>query len=96
MVMTTTSLIGAMAALVSMIALAPQAHKIYKLGHARDISGATFAILSASYILWGAYGVLLGDGPIIVTNTVCLGLAGFILAMKLRPKQPGTPDPDSR
>ena len=82
--MTTTSLIGAMAALASMIALAPQVRKIHKLGHARDISGATFAILCASYILWTAYGLLLMDWPIIVTNIVCLGLAGFILTVKLR------------
>ena len=82
--MTTTSLIGALAALASMTALAPQARKIYKAGHARDISGATFAILSASYILWAVYGVLLADWPIIVTNIVCVCLAGFILFVKLR------------
>ncbi len=96
--MTLTSLIGALAAIVSMIALAPQALKIHKLGHARDISGATFAILCASYILWGAYGVLLGDWPIMVTNAVCMVLAGFILAVKLRTgkQDEGTTHGDSR
>ena len=86
--MTTTSLIGALAALASMTALAPQARKIHKAGHARDISGATFALLAASYTLWAAYGVLLADWPIIVTNFVCLGLAGFILFVKLRTTDP--------
>ena len=84
--MTTTSIIGALAALASMTALAPQARKIHKAGHARDISGATFALLSTSYLLWAAYGLLLTDWPIIVTNFVCLGLAGFILFVKLRPR----------
>ena len=82
--MTITSLMGALAALASMTALIPQARKIHKLGHAHDISGATFAILSASYVLWMAYGVLLVDWPIIITNVVCLGLGVFILKVKLQ------------
>ncbi len=82
--MTTTSIIGALASLASMLGLVPQAMKIYRAGHARDISGATFAILVAAYLLWTAYGLLLSDWPLIITNVVCLGLAGFILAVKIR------------
>src|SRR5262245_36629989 len=99
--MTLTSLFGTLAALASMIALAPQARKIHKLGHARDISGATFAILCASYVFWMVYGLLLTNWPIIVTNIVCLVLAGFILAVKIRTAREegeaeGTPRADSR
>ena len=91
--MTLVSVIGALAALSSMTALAPQALKIHKLGHARDISAATFAVLAASYVLWTAYGLLLMDWPIIATNIVCLGLAAFILVVKFRTRGHGAENP---
>jgi hypothetical protein len=34
-----------------------------------------------------AYGLLLGQWPLIVTNGICLALSGFILAMKLLPRR---------
>ena len=92
--MTTTSLIGALASLASMTGLVPQAWKIYKARHARDISGAAFAILVTAYALWTVYGLLLTDWPLIVTNVVCLVLAGFILTVKIRTS--GTVEGDSR
>ena len=35
--------------------------------------------------LWLAYGVLLGQWPLIATNSICLGLAAFIRVMKILP-----------
>ncbi len=94
--MTTVSVIGALASLASMAGLMPQAWKIYKARHARDISGAAFAILVTAYSLWTVYGLLLMNWPLIVTNVVCLVLAGFILAVKLRTRESGTPEANSR
>jgi MtN3 and saliva related transmembrane protein len=34
--------------------------------------------------LWGLYGLLLGDGPLIVANAITLVSAGLILERKLR------------
>jgi MtN3 and saliva related transmembrane protein len=39
------------------------------------------------FALWTAYGVILGKWPLIVTNTICLGLSAFILTMKLLPQR---------
>jgi MtN3 and saliva related transmembrane protein len=38
------------------------------------------------FSLWFAYGLLLGEWPLILTNGLCLLLSGFILVMKLLPR----------
>jgi hypothetical protein len=45
-----------------------------------------YAITVAGFALWLAYGVMLGQWPLIATNGVCLLLSSFILAMKLLPR----------
>ena len=44
-----------------------------------------YAVTLLGFALWTTYGVMIGKWPLIVTNSVCLLLAGFILAMKLLP-----------
>jgi MtN3 and saliva related transmembrane protein len=48
------------------------------------ISLGTFVVLLLGIVLWLAYGVLLGDAPLIVSNGITLVLAGSILVFKLR------------
>jgi MtN3 and saliva related transmembrane protein len=60
-----------------------------------------YAVTVTGFGLWTIYGVLLGQWPIIVTNSVCLMLAGFILLMKLLPRRAKNTvadalDPDTR
>ena len=38
------------------------------------------------FSLWLGYGVLQREWPLIVPNAICLGLAAFILLMKLLPR----------
>lgn len=80
------TVIGSLAALCSMVSFTPQAWKIIKSRQTKDLSAVMYAITCAGFALWAAYGILLGQWPIIVTNTVCLMLAGFILTMKLLPR----------
>ena len=52
----------------------------------RDVSGISVAMYSAftaGVALWLAYGVLLREWPLVVANTITLGLAGTILVVKL-------------
>ena len=83
--MTPATLVGALATLASMASFTPQAVKIIRTRDASGISAATYAVTVVGFALWMAYGVLIGKWPLIVTNGVCLLLAGFILAMKLLP-----------
>jgi MtN3 and saliva related transmembrane protein len=85
--MDTVTLIGSLAALASMTSFAPQAWKIIKSRKTSDISAGMYTLTVTGFALWTAYGVMLMQWPIIVTNTVCLALAGFILTMKLLPRR---------
>ncbi|MBN8095904.1 SemiSWEET family transporter, partial [Vibrio vulnificus] len=52
----------------------------------RDVSGISlgmYSVFTLGIALWLAYGIAIGDGPIIVANLVTLTLAGSILAMKV-------------
>ncbi|MBC7952885.1 MAG: SemiSWEET transporter [Rhodospirillaceae bacterium] len=82
-----TTVIGTLAALASTASFAPQAWKIIKLRHTADISSAMYALTVTGFGLWLAYGVLLGQWPLIVTNAVCLLMSAFILVMSLLPQR---------
>lgn len=77
--------IGMAAALASTISFVPQAWKIIKTARTKDISTGMYAITVTGFALWSAYGVMIGQWPLVASNLICLGLSGFILAMKLLP-----------
>jgi MtN3 and saliva related transmembrane protein len=52
----------------------------------RDLSTGMYAVTVVGFALWTAYGIALGQWPLIVTNAVCLVLSGFILLMTLLPR----------
>lgn len=81
------TLIGACAAAASTISFTPQAWKIIRSRRTEDISAGMYVLTVAGFALWTCYGVLLQKWPLIVTNTVCLGLSAFILTMKLLPRR---------
>jgi MtN3 and saliva related transmembrane protein len=80
------TLIGAAATLASTTSFAPQAWKIIKSRHTADISAGMYLLTVTAFSLWTAYGTLLGQWPLIVTNALCLLMSAFILGMKLLPK----------
>jgi MtN3 and saliva related transmembrane protein len=77
---------GWLATLCSTISFVPQAWKIIRTRETKDISAWMYAITVAGFACWTTYGALLGQGPIIVTNSLCFTLSGFILVMKLLPQ----------
>jgi MtN3 and saliva related transmembrane protein len=81
------TVIGSLAALASMVSFTPQAWKIIKSRQTKDLSAVMYGVTCVGFALWTAYGILLMQWPIIVTNSVCLALAGFILTMKLLPRR---------
>ena len=78
--------VGSVAALLSVISFAPQAWRIIRTREVKGLSVKTYAITSAAFALWTAYGVLKVDWPIIVPNILCLLFALFILTMLILPK----------
>jgi MtN3 and saliva related transmembrane protein len=81
------TVIGACATLASTVSFVPQAWKIIKSRRTHDISVGMYAVTVTGFALWTAYGVLLNQWPLIVTNSICLVLSAFILTMKLLPSR---------
>lgn len=79
-----TTLIGLAAGTCTTIAFLPQALKCWRTRSTRDISLSMFLVLVAGVALWLAYGLILGDIPLVAANGVTLLLAGSILVLKLR------------
>ena len=77
-------LLGTLAATFTTLSFLPQA--VHTL-RTRDVSGISLAMYSAFTLgvaLWLAYGVMLGEWPIIIANAFTLALASIILTIKLR------------
>lgn len=77
-------LIGYLAAGLTTIAFVPQAWLTWRTRRAEGVSLGMYLIFTSGVALWLAYGLMLGAWPIVAANAITLGLALFILGMKLR------------
>jgi MtN3 and saliva related transmembrane protein len=79
--------LGTLAAICSTVSFAPQAWRIIKTRDTSNLSAATYVLTVTGFALWIAYGIALGQWPLIVPNFLCFLLAAFILVMKLLPSK---------
>ncbi len=79
----TTDWIGYTAAALTTASFVPQAWLTFRTRDVSGISLGMYASFTVGVALWLAYGVALGEWPIIVANAITLALAATILAMKL-------------
>ena len=79
--------LGSAAALCSTTSFLPQAWKVIRTRDTAAISAGMYGVTVVGFALWLAYGWVLGQWPLIVTNGVCLLLSAFILTMKLLPRR---------
>jgi MtN3 and saliva related transmembrane protein len=82
--MSSADLTGYIAAFCTTVAYVPQAVKVYKTHHTKDISIGMFLIMVVGLFLWLLYGFMAGSKPIIWSNTVTIIVAGYILIMKIK------------
>jgi len=73
--------LGLLAATLTTVAFLPQVLKTWRRQSAEDLSMGTFGTFFVGVICWLAYGILIGDLPIILANVVTLVLAGAILVL---------------
>lgn len=87
--------IGLVAAVFTTISFLPQVIKTWRTKSAGDLSLAMYAVLCTGVLLWGIYGVAIGDLPIVLGNAITLMLAGSILffIIKDRPQRRPNPTP---
>ena len=76
--------LGYLAASLTTLSFIPQAVKTLRSGDTRSISLRMYVLFTAGIALWGVYGLLTGDGPLIVANAITLVSAGLILERKAR------------
>ena len=81
------TIVGFLATLCSTSSFVPQAWKVIKTRDMSGVSTKMYAVTVVGFSLWFAYGLLLGELPLILTNGICLLLSGFILGMKLLPRR---------
>jgi MtN3 and saliva related transmembrane protein len=81
---TVVNAIGTAAGLCSMASFTPQLVKIAREKRAEGVSLRTYVVNVVGFVLWVAYGVLLGSWPVAASNAVNLLLAGAILILRWR------------
>jgi len=72
-------IIGYIAASLTTFSFLPQALKTIKTRSTNDLSLGMYTGLFIVMLCWVAYGIILGEGPIIVANLVTMVFAGIIL-----------------
>lgn len=77
-------IIGYLASACSVTSFVPQVIKVVKSGDTAAISARMYAVTVIGFALWSAFGVMRQEWPIILTNTACFLLSGYILIRKLR------------
>lgn len=77
-------LMGYVAGVCTTSAFLPQAIKIVKTRHTKDISLMMYSVLTTGIVLWCVYALINHDWPLALANAVTLFLAGWILLLKIR------------
>ena len=75
---------GYVAATLTTLAFVPQAIKTIRSRDTRSISLGMYVVFTIGLAFWLMYGIVLHSWPMILSNTVTLGLSSTILALKLR------------
>ena len=76
--------IGIVAATLTTLCWVPQAIKVIRTRHTRDLSLIAQVAFAAGVLLWLVYGALIGSWPLIVANAITLAMATTIVLLKFR------------
>jgi MtN3 and saliva related transmembrane protein len=82
--MTGIELLGYSAGAITSLTFLPQVIKTWKMKTATDISMMMFLIAAVNEVMWIAYGILLDNWVIILTNSVVLSMSLTMIYFKLR------------
>jgi len=77
-------IIGYAAGALILISLVPQIIKSWRTKSTKDISLLRYIIYTFGVVLWLSYGIILRNGPMILTNSINLCLASSILFLKIK------------
>lgn len=83
---TSATIIGLIGASLTTFAFLPQAVKTIRTKNTRDLSLFMYLMAGLGTLMWLIYGILIGDLPIIMANTVSSFFVYTIIVMKLKYK----------
>jgi len=76
--------IGMVAAVLTTTAFLPQVIKSFRSRHTKDISLLMYGAFSIGVFLWIVYGIIIGEAPVIMANSLTLLLAAVIIRLKIK------------
>jgi MtN3 and saliva related transmembrane protein len=76
-------ILGYAAGFITSLTFLPQVIKTWKVKSAKDISLMMFIIAAINEVMWIAYGILLDNWVIILTNAVVLSMSLIMIYFKL-------------
>lgn len=76
--------IGLIGGFITSVAVVPQVVRTWRTKHARDLSIWQPLLLIVGMLFWLAYGVMLGDMPLIIANSFSVACYLLLIVMKLR------------
>lgn len=79
-------MLGLFAAVLTTVGFIPQAVKIIRTRHTRDLSLGMYILLMIGVLSWLSYGILIKDLPVIAANGVTSVFIISILILKIRYK----------
>jgi MtN3 and saliva related transmembrane protein len=82
-------ILGTVAGLCTTGSFLPQVLKAWREGDTSAISLRIYLVLTAGFVLWLGYGLMIASWPIIVFNAGNLVLSAAILRLKLRDRKVG-------
>ena len=84
----TAELVGYLAASLTTVSFFPKAVKTLRSGDTRSISLGMYGLFTSGVALWALYGVMVGDGPVLLANLITLLPAAVVLQRKIASKKP--------
>jgi MtN3 and saliva related transmembrane protein len=78
------AVVGPIASVVTVASFIPQVLQAWRTKSVKDVSYGMISLLLLSGILWAAYGVIISDTPVILTNIAVAALNLAILTAKIR------------
>jgi len=82
--MQASDVLGYVAATLTTVSFVPQAWRTFRTKDVRGISLKMYTLFTLGVAVWLAYGIVLGEVPMMVANTATLLLAIPVLVMRVR------------
>jgi len=77
-------MIGNIAAVLTTVSFLPQVIQVIKTNNTEGISLGMYTMFVLGVFLWGIYGYINQDMPVLIANTITFLLASIVLSYKIR------------